>query len=128
MVRRGPRPPLSPAAPCRAAIYPGARARPGSCRSVGQLVPVRARPREPPPSAPAEPRGGGGGGHLEGGSRPPPLSSTFSFSSFSPGTYSLRFPPLSLFFAGHPGQSEPVVTARLAGGRRRRRWRRKSGR
>lgn len=38
-----------------------------------------ARPREPPPSAPAELRGGGG--HMEEGSRPPPLGSTFSLSS-----------------------------------------------
>lgn len=88
--------------------------------------------REPPPSAPAEPRSGRG--HMEEGSQPPPLGSTFSplLLLLLPGKLFPMFPtPSHSSFSGHPGQSEPVRTARVAGGRRRRRrrrWRWRSGR
>lgn len=83
---------------------------PGPCRSIGQSDPLHAAP-EPPPSAPAEPRCCGR--HREGGSSPlrrapPPPPPWEVIPSV--------FTPLSLFFAGHPGQSEPVVTARVAWG------------
>lgn len=89
-----------------------------------------ARPREPPPSAPAEPRGGGGGGRVLGEREPAPASGLHLLFLLLPGKFFPAVCPPSLSFAGHPGQSEPVVTARVAGGRRRRRrrWRRKSGR
>ncbi|KAK2098599.1 hypothetical protein P7K49_024050, partial [Saguinus oedipus] len=77
----GPRPPLSPAAHCRPGGYLSG---PAAALAPAGVLDDRSRyapTREPPPSAPTDPRGVGG--HMELASRPPSLGSTFSFSSSS---------------------------------------------
>nr|XP_059889472.1 uncharacterized protein LOC132439216 [Delphinus delphis] len=104
VVRRGPRPPLSPAAPG----LPGGYLSGGPAPAPAGVLGNRSRyalPREPPPSAPAEPRGGGGG-HVEGGSRPllwtppsrrgPPPREVIPSVSPPPRLSSLRGTPASL--------------------------------
>lgn len=114
--------------PARRLFIRGPGPGPGPYWSIGQSVPLRAAPGTAalcPRRAPQWPR-------PHGGREPaPPLGSTFSFSFSSREVIPCVSHPFSLSsFSGHPGQSEPVMTARVAGGRRRRRrrWRRKSGR
>lgn len=118
---------------CRATFYPGARAKPrpspgpGPCWSIGQSVPLRTAwgaaalclGRTPQQRRP------------HGGRATDPSSGLYLlFLLLLPVRLNPVFPPPPLFFLGHPGQLEPVMTARVAGGRRRRRrrrWKRKSG-
>lgn len=88
---------------------------PGPYRSIGQSVPLRAAPGAAalcPRRAPQRPR-------PHGGREPAPSSGLHLLSPPPPprGAIPCVSHPFSLSsFSGHPGQSEPVMTARVAGG------------
>lgn len=113
---------------CREAIYPGARPRPRPLPEYWAIRPATGCPgsRRPLP-APSPAAAAAAATWREGAG---PSSGLHLLALLLLGKLFLVVSPRSLSFAGHPGQSEPVVTERVAGGRRRRqrRWRWKSGR